>query len=149
MNQAHIDKEWDFSNAVAPENEPLTVGEHVCHIEKASFDENDKVYVITLRDVENGQCSTFKYYMLKKNFEVNEMSLRVMNGLKKALRGTNQGVLHPDDIINGTVIVKVEENTYNGKTNLKCNSYNAVSRATLDAVASAFPIQDYQYVVEE
>lgn len=145
--EAHVDTEWDFSNAVAPEYTPLSEGTHICHIEKASCDEN-KVISITLRDVENGECSVFKYYMLKKNFDVNEMTLRIMNGLKGALRGTNKGVLHPDDLVNGVVVAKVEPNTYEGKTMMKCNSFNPVSRSTLKAVATAYEIQPYQYVIE-
>lgn len=149
QTQIHIDTEWDFSNAVVPEVVPLEIGEHICHIEKASYDPETSVYSVTLKDVENGQQSTFKYYLLTKEQLPNEMSIRILNGLKGALRGNNKGVLWPGDVVNGTVVAKVEENTYNGKNYTTVKSYHPVSRETLDLVATAFPIQDHQYVSEE
>lgn len=148
MAQTHIDTEWDFSRTTAPENVPLSVGEHICHIDKATYDAEKNIYAITLRDVNNNEVSTISYYMLKKDFTLNEMSIRILNGLKGALRGTNDGILWVDDIVNGVVTVKAEKSTYNDKTYINVKSYNPVSASTLEIVGASFPVQDYQYVLE-
>lgn len=147
---AHIDTAWDFSQTTVPEIKPLTEGEHICHITKATYDAEKKIYSVTLRDVNTDESSTYDYWMIKKDLSgPNEMTVRILNGLKGALRGVNDGILWVDDIVNGVVVVKVEKTTYNGKEYLNARSYNPVSKATLELVGAILPIQDYQYTLEE
>lgn len=101
---------WQFSELKAKIDTPLSAGWHTLKIESAKLIQEDpEYYSVTLRDLENPEeCTTFRYYLLKKDGTRNESAIGTLNRLGHCIYGVDAGVPYPDDIVNGIVKAEVK-----------------------------------------
>lgn len=108
--QTVIETEWEFANAVAQEtrSNPLSVGTHHLHIDKAMYVPDTHIYTLTLRSLDTDEVSEMRFYMLKNDGTRNNMAIHTMNTLKKAITGTGDGCLLPNQVEDAIVIAQVK-----------------------------------------
>lgn len=109
--QSKIEMEWEFADAVAEENvkrDPLSIGVHHLHIDKAMYVPDTGIFSLTLRSLDKDECSEMRFYMFKKDGTKNNMAIHTMNTLKRALTGTADGCLAPNRVENGIVLAEVK-----------------------------------------
>ena len=135
---------WILSGMTAKVNTPLVEGIHNLRIVDAKFNDEENYYSVTLASLdEDNQQSTVRYYVLKKDGNVNDVAVGTLNKLGYCIYGVEAGIPCPQDIINGVVNAPVKISSYEGKSYVSIYDFNPVSRQTLDMVAQAgFPVID-------
>lgn len=125
---------WEMSDEVAEEvqRKDISVGVHNLFIKNAELTE-DKVYILTLSDLDDEECeNTFRYWLNttdKFNQIVKNVQARgTLITLGEALAGKPIGIPEPNSIIGGIVSadVKLSKPNADGKCYLRIYKFEPV-----------------------
>lgn len=120
---AFTEQKWEYSDEVVEEREFKSVpyGERNLFIKDAVLTE-DKVYILTLTDLEDEECETqFRFWLNTTdkmgNLIKNTQARGTLISLGEALAGKPIGIPHPSSVVGGVVHAEVKESkpTQDGK----------------------------------
>ena len=128
---------------------PLSEGKHTLQIVDATFKEDENYYSVTLKSLdEEGEQSTLRYYILRKDGTKNDQAIGTLEKLGYCIYGVEAGPPNPDDIKNGIVKGLVKHTVYEGKEYVNIFEYTPVDKQTFEiAKMSDIPVLD-QYTIE-
>lgn len=137
---------WEFSDEVAEDvpRKEISVGEHDLLIKYAEL--KDRVYYITLSDLNDDECESVFRYWLDTTDKFNQIVKNVqargtLVTLGEALAGKCIGIPEPNSIIGGIVHadVKLSKPNAEGKTYLRIYKFEPV----IEDIALCAAIEQY------
>lgn len=110
--------QWEYSDEIEQPDVPVEEGDRYLFVRNAYLTD-DKVYIISFKDLQNEAEFTIKHKMNKAddngNIIRNNKARGTLVTLGHAILGTEKGVPHPDDIIGGVCHAEIKLNEFKGK----------------------------------